>query len=145
MLKYSKLLIALLLITGVAIAKNLPGTTVVTFSANPITLVAGPDVTVTTTTTSTASQQDIDKGKVKIQIATDGLGNPVPAEAVVTWVTVNPKGQKPVAGVTNLAVDLDNYSVTAGMTVGFRAHYVTGGGKNHVETHFSAGANLVVQ
>jgi len=124
------------------------GTTVVSFSANPATLSedSDPDVTVTTTTTATGAPQAlIDAGKVMIQLATDGSGNPVPAGPGVTWVVLNAPGQNPVSGVTTLDVDLDALGFVCGTVAGFRAHYVTGGGSNKVDTHFSAPVDLTVQ
>ncbi len=134
----------LFLASGPALADTLTGTTTVTFSSNPVTLVAGNDVTITTTTTAPDHSSSppttatlIDQGKVTIELATDESGNPVPAASVVTWVALNAPGQSPVAGVTSLALDLDNLSAlglglsnfTPGTTGGFRAHYVTGGGQ----------------
>ncbi len=95
-------------------AHGAPGTTTVSFSSNPATLVAGNDVTISTLTTSTGHPEKVDDGKVAIQLATDGTGNPVPAASVVTWVALNAPGQNPSSGVTNLAVDL--FAVCAGCT-----------------------------
>jgi hypothetical protein len=149
--------LSLLLTSGPALADTLPGTTTVTFSSNPATLVVGDDVTITTTTTAPSHSPSppttatlIDAGKVTIELATDGSGNPVPAASVVTWVALNAPGQNPVGGITNLSLDLDNLSAlglglnnfTPGTTGGFRAHYVTGGGQHKVDTHFSPAVDL---
>jgi hypothetical protein len=128
-----------------ALADGAAGTTTVSFSANPVSICepdAAPDVTISTLTTSAGHPEEVDNGKVTIQMATDGLGNPVPCGPGVTWVALNAPGQSPVAGVTSLAVDLDGLGVSAGDTVGFRAHYVTGGGSHRVDTHFAACADL---
>jgi hypothetical protein len=88
---------------------------------------------------------EIDNGKVVIQYATDGSGNVTTAGSVVNWVSLNAPGQNP-SGVnheTSLAVDLDALpGFIPGATVGFRAHYVTGGGSPHVDTHFSPAVDL---
>lgn len=121
------------------------GTTTVSFSINPVSLCvpdAAADVIISTLTTTTAHPEEIGNGKVTIQYAKDILGNAVPCEDAVGWVSLNSPGQNPVLGVTTLAVDLDALGVTSGDTVGFRAHYVTGGGSDKVDTHFSACANL---
>lgn len=130
-----------------ALAVTYDGTTVVAFSANPATLSGDntPDVTITTTTTAPgASPGLIDAGKVVIQLATDGIGNPVPAASVVTWEALNAPGQTPTGGVTSLDVDLDALGFVPGMVGGFRAHYVTGGGRDKVNTHFSEPVDLVI-
>jgi hypothetical protein len=158
-------------ITGVAIAGILAfavanlaavsGTTTVAFSANPTTLVAGDDVVITTTTTAAVSSAIISAGKVQYQIATDGAGTPVPAALAVSWIRIDAailgggSGLSPDAsGNTSLGVDLENLSslglglsnVSCDATVGFRAHYVTGGGSpaNRVDTHTSATVDLGV-
>ena len=118
------------------------GSTIISFSSNPAPLVPGNDVTITTTTSSLTQPTHIDEGRVTIQLATDALGVPVPAGSVVTWVSLNPPGQNPVGGVTTLDVDLDALGFLPGTIGGFRAHYVTGGGSNHVDTHFSAAVDL---
>ena len=123
------------------------GTTTISFSANPAILSGGsdPDVTITTTTTAPeATQALIDAGKVTIQLATDGAGNPVPAASVNTWVALMPNNVNPVNGVVTWNVDLDGLGFVPGTTGGFRAHYVTGGGKYKVGTHFSDAADLTV-
>jgi hypothetical protein len=147
----------LFLTSGPALADTLTGTTMVTFSSNPVTLGAGNDVTITTTTTAPPHSPSppttatlIDQGTVVIQLATDGAGNPVPAASVVKWVALNAPGQNPVGGMTNLPLDLDNLSAlglglnnfTPGTTGGFRAHYVTGGGQHKVDTHSSPAVDL---
>jgi hypothetical protein len=127
------------------LAVTYTGTTTLTFSANPANLSgdSAADVTITTTTTAAGAPQAlIDAGKVMIQLATDGLGNPVPAGSVVAWVALNAPGQNPVSGITTLDVDLDALGFVCGTVGGFRAHYVTGGGQNKVDTHFSAPVDL---
>jgi hypothetical protein len=128
-----------------ALAQPTPnGSTQISFSANPATLSgdSATDVTITTTTTSSAGQPYIDEGKVIIELATDGSGNPVPAASVVLWVALNDPGQIPVNGNTTLDLDIDGLGFIDGMIGGFRAHYVTGGGKTKVDTHFSAPVDL---
>jgi hypothetical protein len=50
----------------------------------------GPDVCVVTNTTSLLGQPYIDQGKVQLEIATDGLGNPVPnSYPTITWVRID--------------------------------------------------------
>ena len=127
-------------------AQSLNGSTAITFSSNPATLSgdSATDVTITSTTTSTESASVISAGKVVIQLATDGVGNPVPAGSVVTWVDLNAPGQNPDgSGQTSLAVDLDGLGFVPGTVGGFRAHYVTGGNSPHVDTHFSLAVDLV--
>jgi hypothetical protein len=133
---------------GTTLAVPLPpnGSTVLTFSDNPATLSgdATDDVTITTTTTSSLGQPYIDEGKVMIEVATDGLGNPVPTASVVLWVALNDPGTQPSGGVVNLGVDLDALGCIPGTFVGFRAHYITGGGSPKVDTHFSAPVDLEI-
>ncbi len=132
---------------GTALAAPLPnGSTILTFSVNPATLSgdSAVDVTITTTTTSSVGQPYIDQGKVKIEVATDGLGNPVPAASVVLWVALNNPGTQPTSGVVNLGVDLDALGCEPGTFVGFQAHYITGGGSTKVDTHFSAAVDLEI-
>ena len=146
------LLAMLVLSTTIVLAAPAPvlavtytGTTTLTFSANPANLSgdSAADVTITTTTTAAGAPQAlIDAGKVMIQLATDGLGNPVPAGSVVAWVALNAPGQNPVSGITTLDVDLDALGFVCGTVGGFRAHYVTGGGRDKVDTHFSAPVDL---
>jgi len=138
-------LILLAALATLALAVNYTGTTIVTFSANPATLSgdSAPDVTITSTTTASGAPEAlIDAGKVVIQLATDGAGNPVPAASVVTWVALNAPGQNPASGVTTLDVDLDALGFICGTVAGFRAHYVTGGGQDKVDTHFSTPVDL---
>jgi hypothetical protein len=122
------------------------GSTVLTFSVNPATLSgdSAADVTITTTTTSSVGQSYIDEGKVMIEVATDGLGHPVPAAEVVLWVALNDPGSSPTGGVFAFDVDLDALGCVPGTFVGFRAHYITGGGRTHVDTHFSAAVDLEI-
>jgi len=92
-----------------------------------------------------------------IELATDGLGNPVPAGPGVVWGALNSPGQNPDAsGVTEYDLDLDNVVVqidgqpvviefTCGTVAGFQAHYVTGGGNTKVATHFSEPVDLTVE
>lgn len=120
--------------------------TELTFSDNPVTLIAGNDVTITTTTTSaTVSAAVISAGKVTIEYATLA-GVPVPAgTAGAGWTALNAPGQNPNAsGITTLAFDLDALGATPGMTIGFRAHYVTGGGSTKADSHFSGAVDLVI-
>ncbi|MHC4172074.1 MAG: hypothetical protein ACYST5_03915 [Planctomycetota bacterium] len=128
-----------------------PGTTTVAFSVNPATLSgdAATDVTITTTTTAPGAGADlISEGRVRIQLATDGSEVappyvPVPAAAVTTWVALNAPGQNPDgSGQTTYTVDLDALGFVCGTVGGFRAQYVTGGGQNKVDTHFSDGVDL---
>lgn len=131
-------------------AHTAKGVTEVTFVPNPATLVDGPDVMITTTTTSEVHPEKVDAGRVRLQIATDGVGNPVASADNVKWVTLVPPGKKkPTAGITNYAADLQNLNggtivCTDGQTVGFRALYVTGGGKHKVRTHKSAAVDLMI-
>jgi hypothetical protein len=84
----------------------------------------------------------------------------VPSAQAVQWVRIDAailgggQGQHPDAGGnTSLAVDLEALdalglglaNVECGATVGFRAHYVTGGGtpSNRVDTHTSPAVDLV--
>ncbi|MFO0794784.1 MAG: hypothetical protein U0586_12085 [Candidatus Brocadiaceae bacterium] len=123
------------------LAHTAKGITEITIVPNPITLVDGADVTITTTTTSVDHPEKVDAGRISIQIATDGAGNPVASTDNVNWVTLVPTGKKkPSAGITSYAADLQSLNggtivCSLGTTVGFRAQYVTGGGKHEVGTH----------
>lgn len=130
---------------GASLADTGTGTTTLSFSSNPVTLdfTSAPDVTVNTTTTTTAHPEEIDNGTVTIQYASDGTG-PVPAGSGVSWLSLNAPGQHPVSGATSLAVDLDGIGAFEGAVIGFRAHYVTGGGSHKVSTHFSPAVDLTV-
>jgi hypothetical protein len=144
----------MVLMAGPALAATFTGSTTLGFSANPATLSgdSDPDVTITTTTTAPGGNGCIDQGKVMIELATDGTlldgdsnpigGNPVPSSEVVYWLALNDPGQYPSGGITNLSVDLDGLGFVSGTTGGFRAHYVTGGGKDKVGTHFSDPVDL---
>lgn len=127
-------------------AETFDGSTILEFSDNPCTLSGDstPDVTITTTTTAEgATAELISEGKVMIELATDGIGNPVPAASAVTWVALNDPGVNPDEfGVTTLDVDLDALGFVCGTVGGFRAHYITGGGKDKVGTHFSEEVDL---
>ena len=138
-------LIIVLVLAVPALAETFDGSTILEFWDNPAVLSADAtiDVTITTTMTATgASQALIDDGRVTIQLATDGDGNPVPAADVVDWVALNAPGQNPATGVTTLDVDLDDLGFICGTVGGFRAHYVTGGGRHKVGTHFSDPVDL---
>jgi hypothetical protein len=137
--------------------------TSIAFNPNPANLVPGTDVTITTTTTSTGidpliTTAIIDEGKVAIQVATDGLGNLVPSAPGVTWVDLDLLGEKsPSGGVASFPIDLNNISSLSSTVlinptcpafdqklIGFRAHYITGGGMVHADTHFSPGASVTI-
>lgn len=133
-------------VPGAVMAETFEGSTILEFSDNPANLSgdSSPDVTITTTTTAEgASAALISEGKVMIELATDGSGNPVPAASVDTWVALNDPGVNPDEyGVTTLEVDLDALGFVCGTVGGFRAHYVTGGGRDKVGTHFSDEVDL---
>src|SRR5437773_7815866 len=134
----------------------------------------GTDVYVVTTTTSTGidpliTPTIIDQGKVQLQIAVDAAGNPTTVAGASTWVRIDTApmgGATPSGGVACFAVDLDNLAsldITVGIdpvtglpiklknvtcnntTVGFRAHYIGGGGNPHAGEHFSAGTPLTIE
>lgn len=151
---------ALIIASGpILLAHGAEGTTTISFSANPATLVSGPDVILTTHTTSAGHPEKVDDGKIHIFIATDGSGKPVACTEVVEWVRIDAAvtggggGQTVTAGETTLSLDLENLSslaldpvlndVACGDTVCFRAQYVTGGGQHKVNTHYSDPANLM--
>jgi hypothetical protein len=120
------------------------------------------DVWIKTTTTSSVGQPYIDDGKLQLLIATDGLGNPTTVAGAVEWVRIDQSAQgglHPTLGVGYFEVDLDGLydlnildasgdrlqNVTcANTTVGFRAHYITGGGSPHVDTHQSLEVPLTI-
>jgi len=130
------------------------------------------DVSIQTTTTSSVGQPYIDQGKVQLEIAVDTTtGNPTSVAGAAlpggTFVRIDGTpggGQNPSSGICCFPVDLDNLASlniqvgTDGMgnpiylqnvtcsipLVGFRAHYVTGGGATHVDTHFSTAADLTI-
>jgi hypothetical protein len=138
--------------------------TTISFDNNPAQLVAGTDVTITTTTTPTGVDPAITpaviaQGKVALQVATDGAGNLVPSAPGVTWVDLNLLGQQNpnLSGDASFPIDLDNISSlsTTGLInptcpafdqklIGFRAHYITGGGMVHADSHFSPGASVTI-
>jgi hypothetical protein len=74
-----------------------PGTTsLVSSPLNPVPLTSINDVTLTSTTTDYETRTLIPVGKVTFQRATDGSGNPVPANAVAVdddWVDLTPNNQ----------------------------------------------------
>jgi hypothetical protein len=140
-----------------AFAHGAEGTTTLSFSSNPATLVAGPDVTITTHTSSAEHPEKVDDGKIHVFIATDGAGNPVACADVVVWVRIDAAitggggGLTLTGGETALNVDLDSLSslgldlsdVACGDNICFRAQYVTGGGQHKVNTHFSEPVTLM--
>src|ERR1051325_6452716 len=132
--------------------------TSIAFNNNPATLVPGADVIINTVSMPTGvdplvTQAVVDEGSIEIQVATDGLGDLVPAGAGVTWVGLDVLGNQSLSGtggVLNIPIDLDNISslsstalinpscpASDGTMIGFRAHYITGGGMVHADNHFS--------
>jgi hypothetical protein len=115
-----------------------------------------PDVYIETTTISSVGQPYIDQGRVQLEIAVDLLGNPTSVALVNHWVRIDTAaggGLHPTSGVCCFPVDLDGLSslgvgvnnVTCSTPlVGFRAHYITGGGMTHVDTHLSNSADLTI-
>lgn len=144
----------MLALSPVALADPQPNNsqTTLTFSANPAPLEDGKYVTIATTTTATASSgptaATISAGKIIIQYYATSEGEPVPAgTAGANWVDFNPPGKNPDGnGVTTLNVDLkaDPLNAIPGMVIGFRAHYITGGGSARANSHFSPAADLTV-
>ncbi|WP_432474752.1 hypothetical protein [Amphritea sp. HPY] len=143
---YMLLALAISLSSVFVHADTLSGSTsIVSLPASPVKLEVGNDLTLTSTTIAPehspsppTTQSLISEGKVTFLLATDGSGNPVPANAVVDWVDLMPKKLAPDgSGQTSIDVDLDALGFVAGTTGGFRAHYVTGGGRDKVGTHFS--------
>ncbi len=151
---------ALIIASGqIVLAHGAEGTTTLSFSSNPATLVSGPDVTLTTHTSSQDHPEKVDDGKIHIFIATDGSGNPVACSEVVEWVRIDAAitggggGLALTGGETTLSVDLDSLSsldldpvlsnVDCGNSVCFRALYITGGGQHKVKTHSSDPATLM--
>jgi hypothetical protein len=124
------------------------GATTVSFSGfDSSTLI----VNINTITTSSLGEPYIDQGKVQLEILVDSLGHPVPCGTVggtyVRFDQAAQGGANPVSGLTSQPIDLDNLEVSTGGAVRnvhcgdkicIRAHYVTGGGQTHVDTHFSA-------
>jgi hypothetical protein len=141
-------IVGVLGLPALGLAVPLPnGSTTISFSPTPpITTDSGPgsDVTLTSQTVSSVPDQ-IDNGKVTFQYSVDGAGCVTPSGSVVTWIALNAPGQNPAGATheTSLAVDIDALPCfVAGATIGFRAHYVTGGGTPHVDTHFSPAVDL---
>jgi hypothetical protein len=64
-------------------------------------------------------------------------GAPAVDQPGVTWVGIAPGNMSPVGGSTHSALDFDGLGFVAGTHASFRAHYVTGGGQTHADTHFS--------
>lgn len=141
--------IIVLTVTIPVLAHNVVGTTTIAFSPNPAILSgdSDPDVTITTTTTAASHGDAVDEGSVRIHLATDGspFYNPVPFADVVEWVNLSGSGENPVSGIATFDVDLDALGFDCGTVGGFRAHYVTGGGSHHVNTHFSQEVDLTAE
>ena len=120
--------------------------TAMTIAPNPAPLVSGPDITINTTTTSSVvTTTVIDGGKVTIEYATDGgsPASPVPAGSAIAWLAVpGATNISPSAGATSSQIDLDALGFIPGMTGGFRAHYITGGGSPKADTHFSGAIDV---
>jgi len=130
------------------------GTTTVSFSGFDASTLT---VNINTATTSGVGQPYIDQGKIQLEILVDASGNPVPCGTVgatyVRFDTFTNGGKQPVGGATSTSVDLDNLETTTngavhnahcGDTICIRAHYVTGGGATHVDTHSSAGTSYEI-
>ncbi len=123
------------------------GTTTLSFSGfNAGTLT----VNVNTLTTSALGASIISAGKIQLDILVDGTGQPVPCgTANATYVRFDGQGggvSPDGSGQTTFSLDLDNLetltdravkNVHCGDNICLRAHYVTGGGQTHVDTHFS--------
>lgn len=121
------------------------GTTSLALSCNPCTLGPGVDLVITTTTTAPGHEDLIDDGKVDVEYATDGVGNPVPAASVVSWVAVLPNNQTPDSdGKTFHNIDLDALGFVVGTVGGFRAHYKPGSGPDKIGTHFSLTIDVTI-
>jgi hypothetical protein len=133
--------------SALAVSPPPNGSTTISFSPlPPITTDGGPgaDVTLTSLTVSSVPDQ-IDNGKVTFEFSVDGVGCVTPSGSVVSWIGLNAPGQNPAGADhdTTLPVDIDALPCfLPGATIGFRAHYVTGGGPSHVDTHFSPGVDL---
>jgi hypothetical protein len=124
------------------------GATTVSFSGfNAATLA----VNINTTTTSAVGQPYIDGGKIQLEILVNASGNPVPCgTAGASYVRLDHAGgggANPSGGATSQNFDLDNldafsggtiHNVGCGAQICIRAHYITGGGQTHVDTHFSS-------
>jgi len=131
---------------GSAVQGALNGATTVSFSGfNATTLT----VNINTTTTSALSQSVIDSGKIQLDIRVNASGNPVACTADGSWVRLDHAangGTNPSSGATSQNFDLDNldafsggtiHSVGCGADICIRAHYITGGGQTHVDSHLS--------
>jgi hypothetical protein len=64
---------------------------------------------------------------------------------VVVWQELHGPGEHPDhTGTVILSFDLDALRAETGMTIGFRAHYKTGGGANKVSQHMSGALDVVI-
>jgi hypothetical protein len=114
--------------------------TSLTITPTPVALGNSPAadaVADTLTTSPSVSTATIDEGKLTVQMATLG-GLPVTtATAGFTWTALPPGNITPNGGATATPLDFDGLGFVDGTVASFRAHYVTGGGQTHADTHFS--------
>ena len=96
----------------------------------------------TLTTSGVVSTTVIDEGKVTLEMATlAGLPTTIITPGA-TWTSLPPGNMPPTNGQTSSPLDFDGLGFVAGTTASFRAHYVTGGGAVHADTHFSPAVDV---
>jgi hypothetical protein len=150
-------MVLILLIAGVAThlsAANYPGETALSYAPATVSLSgdAAHDITLTAVTTSTGGSTLISGGKVQFEIATDGGVVPLPVASTypgLVWLQLHGPGETPVVtgpneGTVVMSFDLDALGAETGMTIGFRAHYKTGGGSDKVSEHKSGSLDIVI-
>lgn len=91
----------------------------------------------TVTSSSSVSVATIDEGKVTVEMAALAGVPATISTPGASWINVPPGNMPPSGGATSSAVDFDGLGFSPGTTASFRAHYVTGGGQVHADTHFS--------
>jgi hypothetical protein len=170
MMKNLRTKLSRLSMLGVIAIIALPGladSTSLSYAPSTVTLdgTSLPDIALTATTSSGQGFTVISEGKVQFEMATDGETPPTPvasgypgavwinllaSPADWTGLSTNDSGVHPSSngtlnqGEVTESFNLDAVGATPGMTIGLRAHYITGGGKTKVSTHFSPSIDVVI-
>lgn len=141
------LCITLALAAGIALANQITTTSGITVSPNPAN--DGDIVNITGNVTVTGTQHtapDPLGGKIQIQECESG-GVGVPASncpANGTWTSLNGAGEElDVLGENSATVNF-NTTGLGNSTIGFRSHYITGGGGHAPGTSTSPAVDLVI-
>lgn len=146
-------IVLILLVLSVAThlsATNYSGETALSYAPATVSLSgdAAPDITLTAVTTSPGGSTLISEGMIQFEIATDGADVPMPVASTysgVVWQELHGPGENPDhTGTVVMSFDLDALGAETGMTIGFRAHYKTGGGSDKVSQHKSGALDIVI-